>query len=885
MPPSDPRQRLPDSDPEETDEWLEALRSVASYKGSKRARILLHELMAEAKALNIPIRGPSRTPYVNSISLDQQPPYPGDINKEKMIQNAILWNAAVMVSDANRRLDGIGGHISTYSSSSTLYEVGFNHIFRGKQHNGIGDAVFVQGHASPGIYARAFLEGRLTNEQVSHFRQEAFADGLSSYPHPRLMPDFWEYPTVSMGLGPLGAVMQARFWKYLHKRGLADTSESRVFAFLGDGEMDEPEAIASIAVAGRERLDNIVTVVNCNLQRLDGPVRGNANIIQELEGLYRGAGWNVIKVIWSSGWDRLLERDSDGKVLSRMEEIVDGDWQRLSTLSATDFRTEFFSPSQSLLELGASLSDGEILNLTRGGHDPIKVFAAYEAALASDAPSVILAHTVKGWGIDSFEGRNSTHNKKKMTFEDLVTYRDALEIPIPDSKLEEDPFFSLDEESDEKEYLIHRRNELGGSLPSRQPVEISLHLPSDDSFSSFDQGTPEGQEVSTTMAFVRLLRDLLKSEIGDRIVPIIPDEGRTFGMDPLFSEFEIFASQGQHYTPVDHSMLLKYKESESGQVLQEGISEAGAIASWIASATSYSHAKSPTLPFYTFYSMFGFQRIGDQIWSAADARARGFLMGATAGRTTLNGEGLQHQDGHSLLMASTVPHCRAWDPAYAYEISTIIKHGINEMWGQNLDVFHYLMLYNENQQQMPKPEGCDAGIINGAYLIEEVGEEGPTVRLLGSGPILKYVREAAQTLCSEYGIQSQVWSVTSYGELRRKGLEAERSTRLNPQESASSYVADCFGDRTPTIAASDYVSSVPEMIQRWVGGRYVVLGTDGFGRSDTRDALRSFFEIDINSIIVAAISALEQDGKIQSGSVIDAAESLNVSSGRTDKTE
>ncbi len=864
---------------------MEALRSVASYKGSKRARILLHELMAEAKALNIPIRGPSRTPYVNSISLDQQPPYPGDINKEKMIQNAILWNAAVMVSDANRRLDGIGGHISTYSSSSTLYEVGFNHIFRGKQHNGIGDAVFVQGHASPGIYARAFLEGRLTNEQVSHFRQEAFADGLSSYPHPRLMPDFWEYPTVSMGLGPLGAVMQARFWKYLHKRGLADTSESRVFAFLGDGEMDEPEAIASIAVAGRERLDNIVTVVNCNLQRLDGPVRGNANIIQELEGLYRGAGWNVIKVIWSSGWDRLLECDSDGKVLSRMEEIVDGDWQRLSTLSATDFRTEFFSPSQSLLELGASLSDGEILNLTRGGHDPIKVFAAYEAALASDAPSVILAHTVKGWGIDSFEGRNSTHNKKKMTFEDLVTYRDALEIPIPDSKLEEDPFFSLDEESDEKEYLIHRRNELGGSLPSRQPVEISLHLPSDDSFSSFDQGTPEGQEVSTTMAFVRLLRDLLKSEIGDRIVPIIPDEGRTFGMDPLFSEFEIFASQGQHYTPVDHSMLLKYKESESGQVLQEGISEAGAIASWIASATSYSHAKSPTLPFYTFYSMFGFQRIGDQIWSAADARARGFLMGATAGRTTLNGEGLQHQDGHSLLMASTVPHCRAWDPAYAYEISTIIKHGINEMWGQNLDVFHYLMLYNENQQQMPKPEGCDAGIINGAYLIEEVGEEGPTVRLLGSGPILKYVREAAQTLCSEYGIQSQVWSVTSYGELRRKGLEAERSTRLNPQESASSYVADCFGDRTPTIAASDYVSSVPEMIQRWVGGRYVVLGTDGFGRSDTRDALRSFFEIDINSIIVAAISALEQDGKIQSGSVIDAAESLNVSSGRTDKTE
>jgi len=885
MPPVDPRQKLPDSDPEETDEWLESLRSVALHQGQQRARIILHELMAEAKSLGIPITEPSRSPYVNSVALEQQPPYPGDIEKEMRIQNAILWNAAVMVSDANRRLDGIGGHISTYSSSSTLYEVGFNHIFRGKNHNGIGDAVYVQGHASPGVYARALLEGRISSEQASFFRQEAFVDGLSSYPHPRLMPDFWEYPTVSMGLGPLGAVMQARFWKYLHNRGLADTSESRVFAFLGDGEMDEPEAIASIAVAGRERLDNLVVIVNCNLQRLDGPVRGNSNIIQELEGLYSGAGWNVIKVIWSSGWDQLLERDFDGGLLSRLEEIPDGDWQRLSTLAPPDFRTEFFSSDQSMIDLGASLSDEDIQKLTRGGHDPIKVHSAYKAALASDGPSVILAHTVKGWGIDSFEGRNSTHNKKKMTFQDLVAYRDALEIPISDSSLEANPFYLLEEESDEKEYLINRRNELGGSLPSRKPLKISFDLPSEDTFSSFDQGTPQGQEVSTTMAFVRLLRDLMKSGIGERIVPIIPDEGRTFGMDPLFSEFEIFASQGQHYTPVDHSMLLKYKESKSGQVLQEGISEAGAIASWIASATSYSHAQSPTLPFYTFYSMFGFQRIGDQIWSAADARARGFLMGATAGRTTLNGEGLQHQDGHSLLMASTVPHCRAWDPAYAYEIAAIIKHGIDEMWGQNLDVFHYLMLYNENQQQMPKPEDCDQGIISGAYLLEEVGDDGPIVRLLGSGPILMYVREAAQALWSDFGIKSQVWSVTSYGELRRKGLEAERNTRFDPQKPASSYVTDCFGDDTPTIAASDYISAVPEMIQRWVGGRFVVLGTDGFGRSDTREALRSFFEIDTKSIILASISALEQDGVLKTGSVADATKSLNLTSERLDKTE
>ena len=884
MSPTKPRPTLPDTDPEETDEWLESLRTLTAYNGNSRARLLLQELLSEAAALGIDISS-TRTPYLNSISIEQQKPYPGNLKIENKIQSNILWNAAVMVSDANRRMDGIGGHISTYASSSTLYEVGFNHVFRGKDHNGIGDALYIQGHASPGIYSRAFLEGRITRKQISNFRQEAFEDGLSSYPHPRLMPEFWEYPTVSMGLGPLGAVMQARFWKYLHQRNLADTSESRVFAFLGDGEMDEPEAIASIAVAGREQLDNLVVVVNCNLQRLDGPVRGNSNIIQELEGLYRGAGWTVIKVIWGSGWDRVFRLDKNGELLNKMETITDGDWQRLSTLPASEFRNEMFSGSKELQALGDSISDIEIEELTRGGHDPIKVYSAYQAALSADGPAVILAHTVKGWGIDSFEGRNSTHQKKKMSLEDLVAYRDALGLDLDDSRLEDDPFSTLEEDSAEVEYLFERRKHLGGHLPSRRPTNITTDLPGEETYAAFDEGTPEGQEVSTTMAFVRLLRNLMKSEIGEKVVPIIPDEGRTFGMDPLFSEFEIFASKGQKYTPVDHKMLLNYKESDSGQVLQEGISEAAAIASWISSATSYSNANSPTIPFYTFYSMFGFQRVGDQIWSAADARARGFLMGATAGRTTLNGEGLQHQDGHSLLMASAVPHCRAWDPAYAYELATIIRHGIDEMWGKNLDVFHYIMLYNENQQQTPKPLGTDEGIIRGAYLVEETSGDGPRVRLLGSGPILNLVRDAAKELLRDHGISSEVWSVTSYGELRRMGMEHERKMRLNPGSETIPYVSECFGDETPTVATSDYISSVPEMIQRWVGGRYVVLGTDGFGRSDSREALRTFFEIDTNSIVVAALSALEQDGSLPSGTVKKEMKSRGVSSNRIDKTE
>ena len=877
-------QRLPDIDPEETDEWLESLRSVVDSSGLERARLLLHEILAEAQDLGVEISPASQTPYVNTIPWDNQIAYPGNLEIEKEIQNAILWNSALIVSDANRRTDGIGGHISTYASSSMIYEVGFNHVFKGKDSNGIGDALYIQGHGSPGIYARAFLEGRITRDQLVNFRQEAFLDGLSSYPHPRLMKDFWEYPTVSMGLGPLAAVMQARFWKYLTNRNLVDTSQSTVYSFLGDGEMDEPESIAAIAVAGREKLDNLITVVNCNLQRLDGPVRGNSKIIQELEGLYRGAGWDVFKVLWDSNWDRLFSQDYNGVLLSRLEEINDGDFQRMSTLSPSDFRDELFSGSEELVSIGKKLSEQDIINLRRGGHDPLKIYAAYHAALESDKPAVILAHTVKGWGIESFAGRNTTHQKKKMNIDDLIAYRDRLNIPLDDEQLQSSPFYSLEEESEALEYIHSTRGKLGGYLPSRKSPIIDFNLPSGDTYSQFDNGTPEGQKVSTTMAFVRLLRNLMKSEIGEKVVPIIPDEGRTFGMDPLFSEFGIYSHSGQKYKPVDHKMIMKYKESITGQILEEGISEANSIASWIASATSYSHAMTPTLPFYIFYSMFGFQRVNDQIWQAADARARGFLMGATAGRTTLNGEGLQHQDGHSLLHASTVPFCRSWDPAYAYELATIIRHGINEMWGENQDVFHYIMLYNQNERQPPKPEGIDKKIIKGAYKLSGTKDKkGPNVRILGSGPILSHVIEASEKL-AELGINSEIWSVTSYGELRREGLESQRINRLYPQEEKIPYVSECFGDEIMTVAVSDYITAVPEMIQRWVGGKFIVLGTDGFGRSDDRLELRRFFEIDTNSIVLATVSALEREGSLKKGITEEIVEKLGISRERFDKT-
>ena len=876
------RAHLPDADPDETGEWLEALRDVAGRSGASRARILLHEILGEASDLGIPISPVSRTPYLNTIPRENEGPYPGDERLEDEFQNHVLWNAAAIVSDANRRIDGIGGHISTYASSSTLYEVGFNHVFRGKE-TGIGDAIYIQGHCSPGIYARAFLEGRIDRGMLRRFRQETGGGGLSSYPHPRLMPDFWEYPTVSMGLGPLAAVMQARFWKYLHNRGLADTSQSRVFSFLGDGEMDEPESIASIAVAGREQLDNMIVVVNCNLQRLDGPVRGNANIIQELEGLYRGAGWEVIKVLWDEAWDELL-RKHGAVLLDRLEGITDGDFQRMSILEPQEFRIEFFSGSAELEEIGSSLTNDEISRLGRGGHDRRKVLAAYRAAEKSDRPAVILAHTVKGWGIESFTARNSTHQKKMMDRESLLGYRDHLGIEISDDLVEDDPFVKFPSDSPVLEYAKEKRSSLGGPLPSRSPSTMGLETPDSSLFSEFDSGTPGKQRVSTTMVFVRLLRSLMKSNIGRHVVPVIPDEGRTFGMDPLFSEFGIFSLAGQKYTPVDHAMLMNYKESESGQILQEGISEAGAMATWTAAATSYAHSGIGSIPFYIFYSMFGFQRVADQVWAAADGRARGFLMGATAGRTTLNGEGLQHQDGHSLLLASTVPSVRAWDPAYAYELATIIQYGIQEMVQEEKDMIHYVMLYNDNESQPKKPEGCEDGIIRGAYLIRKSqGEDGPLVRLLGSGPILKNVVSASEKL-HEHGVRTEIWSVTSYGELRREGIEVERVKRLNPSNQLEPYVVSCFGDDVPTVAASDYITAVPEMIQRWVGGSFCVLGTDGYGRSDTRDALRKFFEIDSDSIVVGALSLLEKDGILDNGTVTSVIKEVGIDVDRFDIT-
>mgnify|MGYP001173653743 CR=1 FL=1 len=874
---------LPDEDQSETDEWLQALRDVAGKDGVARARLLLHEVLGEASDLNIPIAPISRTPYLNTIPAELEDAYPGDEDLEQTFQNHVLWNAAAIVSDANRRTDGIGGHISTYASSSTIYEVGFNHVFRGKN-AGIGDALYIQGHGSPGIYARAFLEGRIDRSQLKNFRKEVDGGGLSSYPHPRLMPEFWEYPTVSMGLGPLAAVMQARFWKYLENRGLADTSESRVFSYLGDGEMDEPESIASIAIAGREVLDNLIVVVNCNLQRLDGPVRGNSKIIQELEGLYRGAGWEVIKVLWNEAWDKLLRDDDSGVLLQRLEEINDGDFQRMSTLDPESFRSEFFNGSDVLKSIGSSLSNADIASLGRGGHDRRKVLAAYRAAEASDRPSVILAHTVKGWGIDSFLARNSTHQKKKLDRDSLKEYRDSLGIILSDDLIEKDPFVRLEDGSAPLEYSKVRRAALGGPLPLRKVDFQPIEMPDSTAFSEFDSGTPKGQRFSTTMVFVRMLRNMMKSEVGERIVPIIPDEGRTFGMDPLFSEFGIFSQTGQNYTPVDHKMLMKYRESESGQIMQEGISEAGAMATWTAAATSYAHAGVATIPFYIFYSMFGFQRIADQIWAAADSRARGFLMGATAGRTTLNGEGLQHQDGHSLLIASTVPSIRAWDPAYAYELAAIIKFGLQDMFVDQNDFMHYIMLYNDNEGQPPKPEGCDEGIIRGAYcLTADEGFDGPLVRLLGSGPILKNVISASELLQAR-GIRTEVWSVTSYGELRREGLEADRRRRFEPKQNDVSYVEACFGDGVPTVAASDYICAVPDMIQKWMNGKYSTLGTDGYGRSDTREALRQFFEIDPNNIVLASVSVLEANGDLPDGSTTALADEFGLGERKTDVT-
>ena len=873
--------QIPDNDPEETGEWVEALDQIIDAEGEQRARFLMARLIEHARARNVGVPASVSTPYINTIPPEQEAWFPGDEFLEKRIRRFIRWNAAVMVIRANHEAEGIGGHLSTFASSALLYEVGFNHFFRGKADGTPGDHVYFQGHAAPGIYARAFLEGRLDEEDLDNFRQE-IGGGLSSYPHPRLMPEFWEYPTVSMGLGPINSIYQARFLKYMHNRGIEDTSQSHVWAFIGDGETDEPETLGSITLAAREGLENLIWVVNCNLQRLDGPVRGNGKIIQELEAIFRGAGWNVIKVIWGSRWDELIARDADGTLVSKMNTTVDGEYQRYKAESGAYVREHFFGPDPRLRRLVEDMSDDEIWALRRGGLDYRKVYAAYKSAIASrGAPTVILAKTIKGWTLGpDVEGRNATHQIKKLTNQQLLALRERIHLTdeIPASALEGDadpPYYRPPTDSPEIQYLLQRRKALNGFLPSRPvPERQSLVLPDHAPFAEFDAGSGTN-EVSTTMAFTRMLRSLARTpEFGQRVVPIIPDEGRTFGMDALFKELKIYASHGQLYEPVDHNLLLSYKEAKDGQILEEGITEAGSMASWIAAATSYATRGIPMVPFFTFYSMFGFQRVGDQIWSAADARARGFLLGATAGRTTLAGEGLQHQDGHSLLLASTVPVCEAYDPAFAYELATVIERGIHRMYGPDPeDVFYYLTVYNENYAQPPKPGGIDDAIMAGLYRWREAPTgHAHTVAMLFSGSAHSAVREAASILEADFDVAAELWSATSYKKLREEALEVERWNRLHDASNRRiPYVTQVLSDvEGPVIAVTDYMKSVADQVARWVPGTYVALGTDGFGRSDTREALRTFFETDAPSIVVATLAALADDGRIDR-SIVDGA--------------
>jgi len=856
------RQQLPDRDPQETEEWIDSIASIIDLKGDERARYLLQTLIREARDRNIAIPLLTNSPYVNTIPPESEPDYPGDEILEKKIRRMIRWNAAMMVSKANKNFAGLGGHISTYASASSLYEVGFQHFFKGKD-NGLGDFIYFQGHASPGIYSRAFIEGRLSEKQLDHFRRESFDDGLSSYPHPRLMPEFWEFPTVSMGLGPTNAIYHARFLRYAHERGICDTSNSRVWAFLGDGECDEPETLHALHLAHREKLDNLTFVINCNLQRLDGPVRGNGKIIQELEAIFRGSGWNVLKVLWGKDWDPLLQKDEMGHLLKKMEKTVDGDYQNLAASSGDYIRQNFFGPEPELQKLVEDLDDNTLARLRRGGHDSTKLFAAYNEAINhKNQPTVILAKTIKGWSLGkAFEARNMTHQKKGLDKSDWQYFRDLLEIPFTDSELEDMPYYKPAADSPEIKYLKHQREKLGGSLPKRNATYSGFQMPTNQVFSEFDKGTPEEQEVSTTMAFVRLLRNLMKDEkIGDLIVPIVPDEARTFGMEALFTEFKIYTAQGQTYTPVDSKLLLSYKEAKNGQILEEGISEAGAMSSFTAAGMAYSTIGKPTIPFYIYYSMFGFQRVGDQIWCAADSRAKGFLLGATAGRTTLNGEGLQHQDGHSLLVADTVPNCISYDAAFAYEIGIIIKEGLRRMYDKNEDLLYYLTLYNENYQMPAIPKNCEEGIIKGIYKFKNASK--PKARLIGSGSIMQQVL-LAQKMLEKLDIKTEVWSATSFGGLRRDAVECERWNLLNPTvKQKTPYISKVMTKELVTIASTDHVKAVPDMIQKWIPGKYVSLGTDGFGRSDTRENLRKFFEIDAQHIVAATISTLLTEGEL-----------------------
>ncbi|TMB83595.1 MAG: pyruvate dehydrogenase (acetyl-transferring), homodimeric type [Chloroflexi bacterium] len=850
------KHQLPDIDPEETQEWIDSLDGVVDQAGRERARFIIFKLLKRARQLQVGLPPLTQTRYINTISPEQEPFFPGDEAMELRIRRMIRWNALAMVLRANTRYEGLGGHLSTYASAASLYEVGFNHFFKGGPD---GDLIFFQGHAAPGIYARAFLEGRLSEEQLDHFRREAlWPGGLSSYPHPRMMPGFWQFPTVSMGLGPLSAIYLARFNRYLHARGIKDTSGQRVWAFPGDGEMDEPESLAGLSLAAREGLDNLTFVVNCNLQRLDGPVRGNGKIIQELESTFRGAGWNVIKVIWSREWDDLLARDVDGILVNKMNETLDGDYQRLSVADGAYIREHFFGPDPRLRAMVEHLSDDELTKLRRGGHDYRKLFAAYSAAVGhAGTPTVILAKTVKGWTLGpGIEGRNVTHQAKKLTEAELKVFRDRLELPIPDDQLKEAPYYHPGADAPEIQYMIERRRGLGGFLPERRVQRAPLPAPEPAVFEELLGGSE--RPASTTMAFSRLVRNLVRDPgIGRRIVPIIPDEARTFGMDPLFKEIGIYSAVGQRYTPVDKELLLSYLESTEGQILEEGITEAGATASFTAAGTSYAVHGEPMIPFYIFYSMFGFQRTGDQLWAFGDARGRGFLMGATAGRTTLHGEGLQHDDGHSHLLATTLPNILAYDPAFAYELGVIVREGIRRMYAEGEDVFYYLTLYNENWVQAARPEGVDEGILRGLYRYRPARVDGRRVHLLASGSILHQALKAQEILAA-HKVAADVWSATSFQQLRVNALDVERWNRLHPDaEPRSSYLSQALAAVDgPIVAATDYLKAIPDMIARWIDRPYTVLGTDGFGRSDTREALRTHFEVSSEHIAYASLHGL-----------------------------
>ncbi|NHO64118.1 pyruvate dehydrogenase (acetyl-transferring), homodimeric type [Aestuariicella hydrocarbonica] len=875
-----------DVDSLETREWLDAMHSVIRYGGKGRAAFLLKQLADRATDAGVQLPAAITTPYRNTIPVTSEKRMPGDLFMERRIRSLIRWNALAMVMRANDNNEGLGGHISSFASSATLYDVGFNYFFRGGEGEEEGDLIYFQGHSSPGMYARSYLEGRFNEEQLDSFRREVDGGGLSSYPHPWLMPDYWQFPTVSMGLGPIQAIYQAHVMRYMSARGLSPRGDRKVWAFLGDGECDEPESLGAISLAGREQLENLIFVVNCNLQRLDGPVRGNGKIIQELEGSFRGAGWNVIKVVWGRHWDALLEKDTTGLLQKRMDEVCDGELQNYKANGGAYTREHFFGKYPELLELVKDLSDEDIMYLNRGGHDPFKVYAAYAEAVAHKGqPTVILAQTVKGYGMgEAAEAQNETHSVKKLDLESLKRFRDRFGIPISDDELKSVPYYRPAPDSPEMVYMNKRRKELNGYLPARKADFPALKTPALDAFKAQMKSSGE-REISTTMAFVRLLSTLVKDKaMGERVVPIVPDEARTFGMEGMFRQLGIYSSAGQQYTPHDHDQIMFYKESKQGQILEEGINEAGAMSAWIAAATAYSNSACPLVPFYVYYSMFGFQRIGDLAWAAGDSQARGFLIGATAGRTTLNGEGLQHQDGHSHILANTIPNCRTYDPTYSYELAVIVQDGMKRMFGDKENCFYYITTMNENYKHPEMPIGAEEGIIKGMYLLKEGKDADTRVQLMGAGTILREVEAAAEMLREDYGIESDVWSMTSVNELTREGQTCARYNLLNPEaEEKQAYVTQQLaGRKGPVIGATDYMKNYLEQLRAFVPARFSVLGTDGFGRSDTRSNLRRYFEVDRYFVVLASLKALVDEGELSASVVTEAMKKYGITADKVD---